>query len=244
MKTWQIGSILLLLAAVGGCAQSIAENASAAAEAEEEQGEPAVSVHIVPAEMRSLKQTVDALAQCEAPVDQLAMLTPLIEGHVRSILVEQGTTVKAGQPIVELDPKLPAADLAEKTATRDAAKASLELLLSLPRTEEQDISKLAIEQARAALDRRSRSGNTSSRWPSATKFRSSNSSTSRRRSSRRGCKKNRPRPNFGSRWRVRAPKRPTKPKRGSPSPSARWKPRRPGSIFTPCGLRSTACSRI
>ncbi len=54
---------------------------------------------------------------------------------------------------MELDPKLPAADLAEKAALRDGAKASMELLLSLPRTEEQEISKLAIDQAKSALDR-------------------------------------------------------------------------------------------
>ena len=72
---------------------------------------------------------------------------------MRTILVEQGASVKAGQPIVELDPKLPMADLSEKQAMRDGAKASLESLLSLPRSEEQDISKLAIEQARVALER-------------------------------------------------------------------------------------------
>lgn len=86
-------------------------------------------------------------------MDQLAMLTPVIEGHVQSILVERGASVKAGQPVVELDRKLPTADLAEKIAVRDGAKATLELLLSLPRTEEQDISKLAIEQVRVTLDR-------------------------------------------------------------------------------------------
>ncbi len=82
MTTWQFGSILLLLTSISGCAhQSIAESAGAADEPEHE--EPAVTVHVVPAELRALKQTVEALAQCESPVDKLAMLTPLIEGHVR-----------------------------------------------------------------------------------------------------------------------------------------------------------------
>jgi RND family efflux transporter MFP subunit len=134
-----------------GCARSIAGHASA--ETEEEPAEPAVTVRVAPAEVRTLEQTVRAFGQCEALVGKLAMLTPVLEGHVHTILVEQGASVKAGQPIIELDPKLPAADLAEKHAMREGAKASLELLLSLPRSEEQDISKLAIEQARVALDR-------------------------------------------------------------------------------------------
>jgi RND family efflux transporter MFP subunit len=68
-------------------------------------------------------------------------------------LVAQGASVQAGQPIIELDTSLPAADVAEKVAGRDAAAAALELLESLPRPEEQRINQLAIEQARVALER-------------------------------------------------------------------------------------------
>jgi len=148
---WKTGTTLLLVASLIGCARSIAEHASA--EVDRQHGEPAVTVRVAPAEVRTLEQTVEALGQCEARVGKLAMLTPVIEGHVHAILVEQGASVKAGQPIVELDPKLPMADLAEKRATSEGARASLEFLLSLPRSEEQDISKLAIEQARVALER-------------------------------------------------------------------------------------------
>ncbi len=150
VTNWNIAAALLILPGLAGCARSIGENP---ATAHEEHEEPAVVVRVAPAEYRTLPQTVRALGQCEAPPGSLAMLTPALEGHVHSILVEQGASVKAGQRIIELDPSLPAADLAEKTAARDAAKASLEVLRSLPRPEEQQTGQLAIEQARVALER-------------------------------------------------------------------------------------------
>ncbi len=110
-------------------------------------------VRTVPAEERNLQQTVKALGQCEALVGKLAMLTPVLEGQVQAIVVEHGATVKAGQPIVELDTRLPAADVAEKVAALEAAKASLVLLQSLPRPEEQRISELTTAQASVALQR-------------------------------------------------------------------------------------------
>ena len=108
---------------------------------------------MAPAEHRVLEQTVEALGQCEAVVGKLAMLTPALEGHVQAILVEQGASVKAGQPIIELDTRLPAADVAEKMAVRDNASATLEVLQALPRPEEQRVNQLAIEQAGVALER-------------------------------------------------------------------------------------------
>lgn len=135
---------------IAGCARSAAEHSSNAAE--EPEG-PAVVVRVAPAEFRTIAQSVHALGQGEALADKLAMLTPALEGHVHAILVQQGATVKAGQPIVEFDPQLPAADLAEKLASCDAARATLHLLESLPRPEEQRINKLAIEQAAVTLER-------------------------------------------------------------------------------------------
>ncbi len=94
-----------------------------------------------------------AWARCEAIPDHLATLTPAVEGHVHELLVEEGDTVKKGQPIVELDRTVAQADLAEKTATRDGLKASLALLKSLPRPEERRANELAVEQAKVAVER-------------------------------------------------------------------------------------------
>ncbi len=134
---------------VAGCARSVADHPPA----EEEHEEAAVSVRVAAAEMRPLEQHVKAIGRCEALLDKQAMLTPALEGQVRAILVEPGATVQRGQAIIELDPRLPAADLAEKQAARSAAAASLALLQSLPRPEEQQVSKLIIEQARVAEER-------------------------------------------------------------------------------------------
>ncbi len=80
-----------------------------------------------------MTETVEGLGRCEALPNQIATLTPAVEGHVHELLVAQGDFVKKGQPIVELDKAVAQADLAEKTATRDGLKASLALLKSLPR---------------------------------------------------------------------------------------------------------------
>ncbi len=147
MVSWKFALAFLIVPALAGCACSTAEPHA------EEEHEVAVTVRVEPAEYRTLPQTIKALGQCEAVVGKLAMLTPALEGHVHAILVEQGTNVTAGQPIIELDTSMPAADLAEKTAAGDAAKASLALLKSLPRPQEQQITKLAIEQADVAYQR-------------------------------------------------------------------------------------------
>ncbi|HEV3137695.1 MAG TPA: efflux RND transporter periplasmic adaptor subunit, partial [Pirellulales bacterium] len=151
MTNWKAAIAVLVLAGISGCARSAAELPQDAAD--EEHPAPAIAVHVTPAEHRTLEQSVKALAQCEALVGKLATLTPALEGHVHAILATQGARVKAGQPIVELDQTIPKADVGEKTAIRDAAKATLELLTSLPRPEEQHISKLAIGQAAVALAR-------------------------------------------------------------------------------------------
>ncbi len=147
MVSWKFALAFLIVPAVAGCACSTAEPPA------DEEHEAAVTVRVEPAEYRTLPQVIKALGQCEAVVGKLAMLTPALEGHVHAILVEQGAKVTAGQPIIELDTSLPAADLAEKTAAGDAAKASLALLKSLPRAQEQQITKLAIEQASVAYQR-------------------------------------------------------------------------------------------
>jgi RND family efflux transporter MFP subunit len=96
--------------------------------------------------------TVDALGRCDALHDRIATLTPAVEGHVHALLVSLGEVVKKGQPIVEFDRAVAEADLAEKTASRDALKASLVLLQSLPRPAERRANELAVETAKVAVE--------------------------------------------------------------------------------------------
>ena len=112
-----------------------------------------VVVRVQPVERRSMAQTLTALGRCDALPEKLALLTMAVEGRVEAILVEQGEDVAQGQPLVRLDATLAQADLAEKQAARDSLMASLRLLESLPRTKEQEASKLAIELARITVER-------------------------------------------------------------------------------------------
>jgi multidrug efflux pump subunit AcrA (membrane-fusion protein) len=145
---WWYGT-LPLLAALAGCGTY-----GGPAQPDEEHsgdGEAHVTVRAEPARLGSLRETVEGMGRCEALPNQIATLTPAVEGHVHELLVAQGKVVKKGQPIVELDKAVAQADLAEKTATRDGLRASLALLKSLPRLEEQQPNKLAIEQAKVAV---------------------------------------------------------------------------------------------
>jgi multidrug efflux pump subunit AcrA (membrane-fusion protein) len=137
---------------IAGC------SAKGAAEAEpdgaaNEAEDAAVTVTVQPVLRRVGMVGIEGLGRCEAIPDRMATLTPAVEGHVHKLLARLGQTVKAGQPIVELDRQVAEADLVEKTATRDGLDAALALLKSLPREEEQTPHKLAIEQARIAVAR-------------------------------------------------------------------------------------------
>lgn len=113
----------------------------------------AVAVRVVAVRRLEMADHVSGLGRCEALPDRLAALTPLVEGRLEKILAVPGQEVVAGQPIVQLDTTLARADLAEKEALRDSLVASLALLKSLPRPEEQQAAKLAIADAKIAVAR-------------------------------------------------------------------------------------------
>jgi HlyD family secretion protein len=136
---------LVLFLPMVGCRRQPARSAR------EENG--GVAVRVVAAKRLEMADHVSGLGRCEAPADRLAALTPLVEGRVEKILAVPGQDVAAGQPIVQLDTTLARADLIEKEAIRDSLVASLSLLKSLPRTEEQEAAKLAIADAQIAVAR-------------------------------------------------------------------------------------------
>ncbi len=145
-RWWMLG--VVSMAGLTGCGPKAGPAASLP-----ETTEAYVSVQAEPARRGMVSEAVEGLGRVESLPDHLATLTPAVEGHVHELLVKQGDPVKKGQPIVELDKAVAKADLAEKTATRDGLKASLALLKSLPRPEEQKPLMLAIDQAKVALDR-------------------------------------------------------------------------------------------
>ena len=140
---------LLLLGGTVGCGS----NTKKEADGPEEATGVAVTVRAELARRGTISEIVQGLGRCEALPDHIATLTPAVEGHVHELFIKHGDPVKKGQPIVALDETVARADLAEKTATRDGLKASLAVLKSLPRREEQAPGELAIEQARVAVDR-------------------------------------------------------------------------------------------
>jgi RND family efflux transporter MFP subunit len=149
MRTrWRI-FILLAPALLGGCA----EHDESEAETKPESSEAFVTVKVQPARQGTVSEAIDALGKIEALPEQLAILTPAVEGHVHELLVKQGDEVEKGQPIIELDKSVAKADLGEKIAIRDGLIASLALLESIPRPEERRSLEIAVDQAKVAVER-------------------------------------------------------------------------------------------
>jgi multidrug efflux pump subunit AcrA (membrane-fusion protein) len=96
--------------------------------------------------------TVEGLGRTEPLPECVGSLTATVEGHVHELLVRLGDTVKAGQPILQLDPTVANATLAEKVANRDSLVAALKLLESLPRPEERRAAELAVEQGKISVE--------------------------------------------------------------------------------------------
>ena len=113
----------------------------------------AIQVRAEAAQLRTIKETVVAFGRCEAIPDLVASLTAGVEGQVAKLLAKVGDTVKQNQPIVQLDAEIARANLAEKTATREGLKASLQLLQMPPRAEELKVQESAIEQTKLAFDK-------------------------------------------------------------------------------------------
>lgn len=117
-------------------------------------------VRVEPVQRRTIDHVVEGLGRCEGLPDKIASLTATVEGRVQKLLVLPGANVKAGEPVVELDAAIAAANLAEKNSAAEALEASLRLLQALPRPQEQknyqlaiDTAKLAVEKAQATVER-------------------------------------------------------------------------------------------
>jgi HlyD family secretion protein len=121
-------------------------------DADEEKVPGHVNVRCVPARRLPFAITVDGLGRTEPLPESVGSLTAVVEGHVHTLLVKIGDKVKAGQPILQLDPTVAQASLAEKEANRDSLKAALKLLESLPRPEERRAAELAVETAKIGLE--------------------------------------------------------------------------------------------
>jgi len=111
-----------------------------------------VDVRCVTVRRLSFAITVDGLGRTEPLPECVGSLTATVEGHVHQLFVRIGDTVKANQPILQLDPTVAKATLAEKEANRDSLVAALKLLESLPRPEERRAAELAVETAKIGVE--------------------------------------------------------------------------------------------
>jgi RND family efflux transporter MFP subunit len=100
-----------------------------------------------------LEIKVYGLGQTEALPDHRATITAAVQEEVRAILVQPGSRVTERQPLVELRSSAARDALEQRKAERDALKASLRLLTSLPRGEERKGRELAVTQAKLAMDK-------------------------------------------------------------------------------------------
>jgi len=141
---------VLLLATAAGCERLVSVEGARKEAAGEEKP---LTVQAEPAQRRTIVEAAYGLGQCEALPERRAAITSAVEGRVSEIHARQGAVVKAGQPIVELDPTIGRANLAEKTAARQTLEASLRLLRALPRSEERKSLELAIDQAKAGVEK-------------------------------------------------------------------------------------------
>ena len=140
---------ILMAVFVCGCRAGAAAPKEEDAEKEQE----AIVVRTQPAQRRTIAQVVQGLGSCEALLQKTATLSPAVEGQVREILAKPGDAVKAGQPIVQFDTRIAEANFNEKKATRDGLEASLRLLKTLPRAEEQAQYRLAIDDAKVSVEK-------------------------------------------------------------------------------------------
>lgn len=81
-----------------------------------------------------------------------ARISPRVSGRVLKVLVEEGQTVKPGQPLVELDHEYLDLQLRQAEAAAAASRAQLQLLRKGARSEDIDQAEQQLKQAEISLE--------------------------------------------------------------------------------------------
>ncbi|MBS1708682.1 MAG: HlyD family efflux transporter periplasmic adaptor subunit [Armatimonadetes bacterium] len=84
---------------------------------------------------------------------QPSSLSPRLTGRVAKLLVKEGDTVKAGQPLLELETEPVAADATSSKALAEQANEQAKLVAAGPRVEEIRRQEGVVAEARATLER-------------------------------------------------------------------------------------------
>ena len=143
------GSILLLSLAVIGCQQASQKAPQAAA------GMQAMPVKTVAVQLQPVAQSNEYMATIKSR--RSATILPQVNGLLTKILVHSGERVKAGQALMEIDPKQQEAMVASQGATERQKKAlydydAIELGRQKKLFEAGVTSKDALDQAQQAYD--------------------------------------------------------------------------------------------
>jgi RND family efflux transporter MFP subunit len=116
-------AILFTLLAIAAACGSGGGNATQA-QAGRQGGPPAVGVSIVTLEEKPIEQTSDFIATVRSL--HSTTIQPQVEGRVTRIFVKSGDRVRAGAPLIQIDPEKQAATVRGSESTRAARVADVE----------------------------------------------------------------------------------------------------------------------
>jgi RND family efflux transporter MFP subunit len=129
---------------LGGCHQ-----AAPAAESADDEAEP-IAVVVEPVRRETIELTLSGVGLVMATPGGRTQVSNVIEGQVTEVLVAEGDSVEAGQPIARLDDRLAQIELADALAARDELSATLAALKAPPREPERMQAELDVERAKIA----------------------------------------------------------------------------------------------
>lgn len=93
----------------------------------------------------------NGIVESNLPAGQNISIYPEVSGTVKSILVQEGATVKAGTPILQVEDAVPRATAGQQRAQAQSALAALSALRAQPRKESLDVARAQLLQAEANL---------------------------------------------------------------------------------------------
>jgi len=139
-------SLLTAMAAgaiiMAGCRQNTTGDTAAS---------PPVPVKVCRAKVITLHPTLDLTGTIVAIPERSASVSPQIGGRIKEVLVTEGETVKAGQELIRLDPRVAQINLEKARASFSESEAVLARLRHGYLPEEINIARAETDQARAKV---------------------------------------------------------------------------------------------
>ena len=93
----------------------------------------------------------NGIVESDLPDGQNISIYPEVSGTVKALLVQEGATVKAGTPILQIEDTVPRATAGQQRAQAQSALATLSALRAQPRAEALAVTRAQVAQAEAGL---------------------------------------------------------------------------------------------